>query len=93
MTNSLHSIHEKKKHAYLYSHVKNVSHYAHHDTCNDRFAFPKYHSSISTPCTVHASSVTLIGVELGVMLFLIRLRIGMHLMDLLFYSALLMHPM
>jgi hypothetical protein len=41
---------------HLYSHVKNVSHYAHHDTCNHRFSFPKYHSSISTPHIVHASS-------------------------------------
>jgi hypothetical protein len=51
MANSLHSVHEKKNHAYLYSHAKNVSHYAHHDTCNDRFAFPKYHNSISTTHT------------------------------------------
>jgi hypothetical protein len=36
--------------------------------------------------------VTLIGVELGVMQFLIRIRIGTHLMDLPFYFALLMHP-
>jgi hypothetical protein len=40
--------------------------------------------------------VILIGVELGVMflmLFLILLKIGMHLMDLPFYSAILMYPM
>jgi hypothetical protein len=37
--------------------------------------------------------VILIGVERGVMMFLIRLRIEMYLMDLLFYSTLLMHPM
>jgi hypothetical protein len=56
MANSLHSVHEKKNQAYLYSHIKNVSYYAHHDTCNDCFAFPKYHSSISTPRNVHALS-------------------------------------
>jgi hypothetical protein len=40
--------------------------------------------------------VILIGIELGAMLpmlFLMRLGIGMHLMDLLFYFALLMPPM
>jgi hypothetical protein len=37
--------------------------------------------------------VILIGVELGVMMFLIHLKIATHLMDLLFYSALLMHPL
>jgi hypothetical protein len=52
MASSMHSVHEKINNAYLHSHVKNSS----HDTCNDRFAFPKYHSSISTPRTVHASS-------------------------------------
>jgi hypothetical protein len=42
-------------------------------------------------CMLHL--VILIGVELGVRLFLICLRIGMHLMDLPFYFTLLMHPM
>jgi hypothetical protein len=40
--------------------------------------------------------VILVGVELGampLMLSLICLRIGVHLMDLLFYFVLLMHPM
>jgi hypothetical protein len=41
MASSLHSFHEKKNHSYLYSHVKNVPHNAHHDTCNDSFTFPK----------------------------------------------------
>jgi hypothetical protein len=91
MANSLHSVHEKKNHAYLYSHVKNVSHYAHHDTCNDRFAIQSIIvvSLLLAMCMLHL--VILIGVELCVMLlmlFLIHLRIGMHLMDLPFYSAL-----
>jgi hypothetical protein len=37
MATSLHSVHEKKKHAYLYSHVKNASHNAYLVTCNDNF--------------------------------------------------------
>jgi hypothetical protein len=41
-------------------------------------------------CSLHL--VVLIGVELGVML-LMRLSIGMHLMNLQFYFALLMHLM
>jgi uncharacterized membrane protein len=40
-------------------------------------------SLLLSPCMLHL--VTLIGIELGVMLFLIHLRIGMHLMDLPFY--------
>jgi hypothetical protein len=38
MACSSHSFHEKKNHAYLYSHVKNFSHNAHnvhHDACSD----------------------------------------------------------
>jgi hypothetical protein len=42
-------------------------------------------------CLFHL--VILIGVELGAMMFLMRLRIRMHLMYLPFYFALLMHPM
>ena len=45
-------------------------------------------------CLLHL--VILIEVKLGAMFlmsFLMRLRIGMHRMDLLFYSILLMHPM
>jgi hypothetical protein len=37
MANSLHSVHEKKNHTYLYSHVKNASHNAYHVTCSDNF--------------------------------------------------------
>jgi hypothetical protein len=37
LASSLHFVHEKKRHAYLYSHVKNVSHNAYHNTCNDSF--------------------------------------------------------
>jgi hypothetical protein len=39
IASSSHSFHEKKNHAYLYSHVKNVSHNAHHDIHNNRFDF------------------------------------------------------
>jgi hypothetical protein len=56
MASSLHSFHEKKNHAYLYSLVKNVPHNAHHDTCNDSFTFPKRHDGIFTPHTMFASS-------------------------------------
>jgi hypothetical protein len=37
MTNSVHSVHEKRNHAYLYSHVKSTSHNAYHVTCNGIF--------------------------------------------------------
>jgi hypothetical protein len=39
MASSSHSSHDRKNHAYLYAHVKNVSHNAHnvhHDACFDR---------------------------------------------------------
>jgi hypothetical protein len=40
MASNLHSFREKKNHAHLYSHIKNVAYNAHHDTCNDSFIFP-----------------------------------------------------
>jgi hypothetical protein len=46
MANSVHSIHEKKNHAYLYSHVKSTPHNAYHINCNDSF----------TPRTMFTSS-------------------------------------
>jgi hypothetical protein len=56
MASSSHSFHEKKNHAYLYSHVKNASHNAHHDTCNDSFVFQKRHDGVFTHHTMFASS-------------------------------------
>jgi hypothetical protein len=56
MASSSHSFHEKKNHAYLYSDVKNVSHNAHHDICNDSFTFPKRHDGVFTSRTMFASS-------------------------------------
>jgi hypothetical protein len=56
MASSSHSFHEKKNHAYLYSHVKNVSHHTHHDICNDSYALPKRHDVIFTPRAMIASS-------------------------------------
>jgi hypothetical protein len=46
MANSVHSIHEKKNHAYLYSHDKSTPHNAYRINCNDSF----------TPHTMFASS-------------------------------------
>jgi hypothetical protein len=46
MANSVHSVHEKRNHAYLYPHIKSTSHNACHVTCNDNF----------TPRTMIASS-------------------------------------
>jgi hypothetical protein len=80
MANSVHSIHEKRNHAYLYSHIKSTSHNAYHVTCNDNF----------TSRTVIASSSDKSRTRCHV--FLIRLRIGMHLTDPPFYFTLLMHP-
>jgi hypothetical protein len=46
MANSVHSIHEKKSHAYSYSHVKSTPHNTYHINCNNSF----------TPRTMFASS-------------------------------------
>ena len=35
MASNSHSLHDKKNHAYLYAHVKNVSSFSHHDSCYD----------------------------------------------------------
>jgi hypothetical protein len=96
MGNSSHSFHERKNHVYLYSHVRNVSHNAHHDIYNDSLLFQSVMmvSLLLALCLLHL--VILVGVKLGtmhLMLSLMRLRIGMHLMELLFYSILMTHPM
>jgi hypothetical protein len=47
-----------KKHAYLYSHVKNVSHSAHnvhHDACIDHLVLHTNHDVVFTPCNMIAS--------------------------------------
>jgi hypothetical protein len=56
MASGSHSFHEKKNHAYLYSHVKNVSHNSHHRICDDSSALPKRHDVVFTPRTMIASS-------------------------------------
>jgi hypothetical protein len=55
MASSSHSFHEKKNHAFIYTHVKNAKN-AHHDTCNDCSTLPKRHDDAFTPCTKIASS-------------------------------------
>jgi hypothetical protein len=45
MAGSSHSFHDKKNHAYIYTHVENANN-VHHDTCNDRSALPKCHGVV-----------------------------------------------
>jgi hypothetical protein len=45
MASSSYSSHDQKNHAYLYAHVKKVSHVAHHDKCYNHAASPTYHDS------------------------------------------------
>jgi hypothetical protein len=52
MASILHSFHDKKNHAFIYTHVKN----AHHDTCNDRSVLPTCHDVVFAPRTMIASS-------------------------------------
>jgi hypothetical protein len=59
MATSSHSFHDKKNHAYLYSHVKNVSHNAHnvhHDACIDHPVLHTRHDAVFTPRIMIASS-------------------------------------
>jgi hypothetical protein len=59
MASSSHSFHEKENCAYLYSHVKNVSHNArnvHHDACIDHPVLHKRHDVVFAPYTMIASS-------------------------------------
>jgi hypothetical protein len=45
MASSLCSSHDQKNHAYLYAHVKKISHVAHHDKGYNHAASPTYHDS------------------------------------------------
>jgi hypothetical protein len=55
MASSSHSFHDKKNHAFIYTHVKNAKD-THHVTCNDYSALPKHHDAVFTPRTMIASS-------------------------------------
>jgi hypothetical protein len=50
-----HPFHDKKNHAFIYTHVKNAKN-AHHDTCNDCSVLPMCHDVVFTPHTMIASS-------------------------------------
>jgi hypothetical protein len=59
MASSSHSVHEKKNHSYLDSHVKNVSHNArnvHDDAYIDHHVLRTRHNVVFTLCTMIASS-------------------------------------
>jgi hypothetical protein len=55
MASSSHFFHDKKNHAFIYTHVMNAKN-AHHDTCNDCSALPKCHDAVFTPRTMVSSS-------------------------------------
>jgi hypothetical protein len=56
MASSSHSFHDKKNHAYLYAHVKNVSNVAHHDVCYDHNILPMCHDAVFDSPAMYASS-------------------------------------
>jgi hypothetical protein len=80
MASSSHSFHDKKNHAYLYAHVKNVSNIADHDGCYDHvvFLYVMMLSLILMQCLhFHVLRMFMVGVDLGAMfiiLFLMRLE-------------------
>jgi hypothetical protein len=56
LASSSHSFHDKKNHAYLFAHVKNASHVAHHDGCNDHVVLPMRYDDFATHAMIAASS-------------------------------------
>jgi hypothetical protein len=56
MASSSHSSHDKKNHAYLYAHVKNVSSVAHRDICYDHDVLPTRHDAVFDSHAMYASS-------------------------------------
>jgi hypothetical protein len=98
MASSLHSFHDKKNHAFIYTPVKNAKN-VHLDACNDHHVLPMCHDAALSPRTMVASSSS------SYVHSRRRLRrsashvvshvprIGMHLMVLPCSMTLLMHPM
>jgi hypothetical protein len=94
MASSSHSSHDKKNHAYLYAHVKNVSSVAHHDSCHDHVVFllvmmlPLIYMPCLHPLALH---MLMVGIDLGAMLIiLLPMRLGMNLMVQLCFIILMM---
>jgi hypothetical protein len=56
MASKSHSSHDKKNHAYLYAHVKNVSRFAHHDRWYNHVVLPLRHDVASDSHSMFASS-------------------------------------
>jgi hypothetical protein len=56
MASSSHSSHDKKNHAYLYAHVKNVSSVAHHNSCYDHVVLSTRHDVVFDSHAMYASS-------------------------------------
>jgi hypothetical protein len=59
MASSSHSSHDKKNHAYLYAHIKNVSSVAHHDRCYNHVVLPTRHDVVFNSHAMFASSSSL----------------------------------
>jgi hypothetical protein len=56
MASSSHFSHDKKNHAYLYAHVKNISCIAHHDRCYNHVVLPIRHDASFNSHAMFASS-------------------------------------
>jgi hypothetical protein len=56
MASSSHSSLDKKNHAYLYAHVKNVSSVAHHYRCYNHVVLPTRHDVVFNSHAMFASS-------------------------------------
>jgi hypothetical protein len=94
MASSSHSSHDKKNHAYLYTHVKNVSSVAHHDSFYDHVVLPSRLMLFLTlmPCMHHlALHMPMVGIDLGAMfIMLFFMHLGMHLTTQLCFIVLMM---
>jgi hypothetical protein len=56
MASSSYSSHDQKNHAYLCSHVKNVSGVGHHDRCYNHVVLPVHHDAAFNSHAMFASS-------------------------------------
>jgi hypothetical protein len=96
MASSFHSFHDKKNHAYLYTHVKNASSVAHHDSYYDLLFY--LHDMtlffILMPCLHHlALHMPMVEIEICVMfimLFLVNLEIQL-MVQLCFIILMMLH--
>jgi hypothetical protein len=94
MSSCSYSSHDRKNHAYLYAHVKNISNVAHHDRCYNHAVLPTRHDGAFNSHAMFASialHMFMVGIDLGAIILLL-MRLGKHQLDLLcFIKHVMLH--